>query len=72
MLTYQEVQRLLAYNPFTGDIIWKINKTPRGKVGVIAGCIRNDRYIVIGIGEDVPRAQIGISASNWKLAEGTD
>jgi hypothetical protein len=50
MLTYQKVQRLLAYNPSTGDITWKVNKVPRGKKGAIAGCTRDDGYIVVGIG----------------------
>jgi hypothetical protein len=48
-LTRVELKKLLHYNEETGHFTWKIAKTPRVKVGDVAGIIRKTGDIVIGI-----------------------
>jgi hypothetical protein len=43
------VRYLLRYNPKTGNLVWNVNRPPRGKKGRIAGVADPNGYIRIGI-----------------------
>ncbi|AAP58670.1 3R [Xanthomonas phage Xp10] len=43
-LTFEDVDKLLAYEPETGLLRWKVAKAIRIKVGDVAGCVNGDGY----------------------------
>ena len=48
-LTQEEVRQLLDYNPETGELRWKVDRS-RMKVGMVAGCVDSSTgYLKIGI-----------------------
>ena len=42
-------RKLLSYDPVTGDLWWKFMPFRRTREGTIAGCVRSDKYRIIGI-----------------------
>ena len=48
VLTVEEVGRLLSYNEFTGDLIWRVNRGGK-KVGDVAGCMHSGGYRQVSI-----------------------
>lgn len=47
MLTQQQIKNIFQYKD--GDLIWKISKGKRGKIGSIAGSINSEGYLRICI-----------------------
>ena len=55
-LTHERVRELLDYEPLTGQFTWKkaTNRRMKKSIGAVAGCVRPDGYLVIGIdGESI-------------------
>jgi hypothetical protein len=48
-LSYEYVDSILEYNPYTGNLIWKVNKKSAKVKGKIAGRKANNGYIQIKI-----------------------
>lgn len=48
MLTQQQLKDVLDYSPETGEFRWK-NKSTAYRVGLVAGSVKSDGYINIGI-----------------------
>ena len=49
---YHEMVDLLDYNPKTGIFTWKVYRGSKVPAGAIAGHVRKDGYIMIGIGKN--------------------
>ena len=54
MVTKARLKEVLSYISSTGEFIW--NKSNNGRVGKIAGCLRQDGYTVIEIDHKLYRA----------------
>lgn len=48
-LTAAELRRLLSYDPVTGLFRWRVRGGSRRAIGDVAGCVRPDGYVVIGL-----------------------
>jgi hypothetical protein len=50
-ITYEELVDVLEYNSLTGIFKWKENRKFTAKIGSIAGCTKDDGYVVITLGK---------------------
>lgn len=48
-ITQKQLKELLKYDPLTGVFIWSVASSNRFKVGDVAGTLRSDGYINIGV-----------------------
>lgn len=48
-LTAQRLRELLDYNQSSGEFFWRTTRQGHKKAGDIAGYLRRDRYVVIGL-----------------------
>ena len=48
MITYERLKELLHYDPDSGIFVWNIGR-PGASVGTVAGAIRHDGYVRIGV-----------------------
>jgi len=56
MLTLERLREVLAYNPQSGLLVWKVANSRRVSVGDIAGSLDNNGYIVIRIDRRIYKA----------------
>lgn len=54
--THSKVASMLDYNPLTGLFRWKVNTRGKLNRGGVAGSVRNDGYVFVGIGRTKYRA----------------
>lgn len=47
MITYEQANKVLSYNPNTGILVWKLKTGNRSRIGQIAGCLDNKGYQTI-------------------------
>lgn len=55
-LTYKRLRELLHYNPATGMFTWLVDRGNKCPAGSVAGGLRPDGYLVIGIDYGIHRA----------------
>lgn len=47
MLTQEKIHELFDYRD--GNLLWKKQLSPRGKIGSVAGCKQNTGYVIVGL-----------------------
>lgn len=48
-LTHKRLLELLSYQPETGEFKWQAKANRRVRIGDVAGCLRSDGYLLVGI-----------------------
>ena len=49
MITQDELKAVLSYNPESGVFVWIKHCGPNASIGSVAGCVKRDGYVAIGI-----------------------